>query len=48
MSYEGGVMPSDVTLDVTLQRVTTAAGEGALGACRMPDGHTPGRCTRVT
>jgi hypothetical protein len=31
MSYEGGVMPFDVLLDGTLQRVTPNVGEGALG-----------------
>jgi hypothetical protein len=42
MSYEGGVMPSDVTRDVTPQKVTPVAGKGALGAWRALKRHSFG------
>jgi len=32
MSDEGGVIPSDVTRDVTPQEVTPVVGKGALGS----------------
>jgi hypothetical protein len=35
MSFEGGVMPTEVTLDVALVRVTPKPGKGALGAWRF-------------
>jgi len=38
MSDEGGVMPSDVVLDTTLQKVTPSAGEGSLGTWRALTG----------
>ena len=41
MSDEGGVMPSDVVLDITPQEVAPVAGKGALGTWRALAG--PGR-----
>jgi hypothetical protein len=41
MSDEGGVVPSDVTLEVTSQEVTPVAGKGALGTWRALVGPGP-------
>ena len=47
MSYEGGVAPSDVVQDATVQEVTPFVRKGALGKWRALKGNTNRTLRRV-